>query len=111
MHSVKVTFKDDCKHRQHTVARRQRRRESDTDDLGHRGARLGRDEGDEVEGESLVEMPTILGQRDEREEGLWRETHVDDGFQGPEGSGDRRRQEELGGERLWGLPVSAPSRV
>ena len=111
MHSVKVTFNDDCKHRQHTVARRQRRRERDTDDLGHCGARLGRDEGDQVEGEGLTEMPTILGQRDEREEGLWRETHVDDGFQGPEGSGDRRRQEELGGEGLRDLPVSAPSRV
>ena len=69
MHSVKVTFNEDCKHHQHTVVRRQRRRERDTDDLGHRGAGLGRDEGDQVEGEGLTEMPMsmVQGQYDATE--------------------------------------------
>ena len=65
MQSVKVTFNDDFKFRQHTVAHIQRNRERGTDDLGHRWARLGRDEGDQVEGESLIiEMPMIPGQYD-----------------------------------------------
>ena len=65
MHSVKVTFNDDCKHNQLTVADGQNWRERDTDDLGHRGAGLGRDEGDQVEGKSLIiEMPMIPGQYD-----------------------------------------------
>ena len=59
MHSVKVTFNDDCKQHQLAVADRQNWREGNTDDLGHRGARLGRDEGDQVEGENLIEMPII----------------------------------------------------
>ena len=66
MHSVKVTFKDDCQHHQLTVADGRNWRERETDDLGHRGARLGRDEGDQVEGEGLTEMPMsmIQGQYD-----------------------------------------------
>ena len=42
------------------------REKKDTDDLGQRGARLGGDQSDEVEGESLIEVPTImvLGQHD-----------------------------------------------
>ena len=39
------------------------------------------------------------------------ETYVDDGFQGPERGGDRRRQEELGREGLWSLRVLVPSRA
>ena len=69
MHSVKVTFNDDCKHRQLTVSDGQNWREGNTDDLGHRGARLGRDEGDQVEGEGLTEMPMsmVQGQYDATE--------------------------------------------
>ena len=59
MHSVKVTFNDDYKHRQLTVSDGQNWREGNTDDLGHRGAPLRRDEGDQVEGENLIEMPII----------------------------------------------------
>ena len=47
------------------------REKKDTDDLGQRGARLGRDEGDQVEGESLViEMSMIPGQYDATSERL-----------------------------------------
>ena len=69
MQSVKVTFNDDCKCHQLTVADGQNWREGNTDDLGHRGARLGRDEGDQVEGEGLTEMPMsmVQGQYDSTE--------------------------------------------
>ena len=103
MHSVKVTFKDDCQHHQLTVADGRNWRERETDDLGHRGARLGRDEGDQVEGENLIEMPIIRIICQYHAMGGELRTYVDDGFQGPEGGGDRRRQEELGRERLWSL--------
>lgn len=54
MHSAKVTFNTDYKSGQYRDTTRASKWERDTDELGHRGAGLCRDQGDEAEGEGLA---------------------------------------------------------
>ena len=55
MHSAKVTFNTDYKRGQYGDTTRASKWERDTDELGHRGAGLCRDQGDEAEGEGIIE--------------------------------------------------------
>ena len=60
MHSVKVTFNADCKDGSAYNHTARSECERDTDELRHRGAGLGRDQGDEAEGEGLVAKQMVL---------------------------------------------------